>query len=443
MEWLILEILLAVVIGSLIGWLVGYWRGRGKPAETGRGRNQDRLPWDLPGRKNWLLETLPAAQNADQLHLTGRWLLDAMDAVGEGVLVLDSSQTVQAANRTAAKLLETKPSDLSGSKIWQVVQHRPFLDALEHVHQGATVTAEVRWHHPREQLLRLYAFALPRESTTPDAPLPNPASPSDRTAISEPPAISNISSPGPILVLLRDITEWRRLEQYRRDFLGNVSHELKTPLAAIQAAAETLQPILASEPQAAAKFVQIILDNAERLSRLIQDMLQLGRIEAGEQTWHKEMVALSELIPAVVERHQPRATQKGLQLLLQPGTEPVFAWVDADALTRILENLLDNAIKYTRQGQITIRWWQAERHAVVEVADTGEGIAPEHLPRIFERFYRVDKGRSRDQGGSGLGLAIVKHLVQAMDGALEVQSEIGVGSRFTVRLPAAETASLR
>jgi two-component system phosphate regulon sensor histidine kinase PhoR len=168
--------------------------------------------------------------------------------------------------------------------------------------------------------------------------------------------------------------------------------------------------------------------------------MQLARIEAGQQSWHKEAVRVAELVQDVVERHQPRAEQKGLRMVIEPSSEPVTAWVDADALTRILENLLDNAIKYTLHGTITVRWWPMDRQVVVEVADTGVGIPPEHLPRIFERFYRVDKGRSRSQGGSGLGLAIVKHLVQAMNGSIEVRSQPEVGTCFTVRLPSPETS---
>lgn len=430
-SWVV-EILLAVGLGATLGWLVAYWRGRRERSEPA-----GRL---VGSAMDWRRESAPPRQTAPRLQTDLRAVLDLLQALGDGALLLDAQQTVLAANGWASQLLSMPMTALVGRKLWELVPHTPLLDALEHVQLGATVTAEIVFHHPRERIVRVYALGQRWTSwfqtdSAPAASLARDFTPGPGWVGAAPAEESGL------WVILRDITEWRRLEQYRREFLGNVSHELKTPLAAVQAAAETLQTIDWGDTQAAQRFLQYILDNTARLNRLVQDMLQLARIEAGQQRWHKEAVCVQEVVREVLQRHQARADQKGLQLVLEATSAPLFAWVDAEALTRILENLLDNAIKYTHRGSVTVRCHQADHQVVVEVADTGEGIEPEHLPRIFERFYRVDKARSREQGGSGLGLAIVKHLVQAMAGTIEVHSQPGVGTRFTLRLPVAEQGS--
>ncbi|MDW8221459.1 MAG: ATP-binding protein [Gemmatales bacterium] len=432
------EIVLAIVLGSLIGWLVAYWRGRHQRPKAELESSSTSLP--PPD----LVHPAPPSETAESILSSVvqlQWPA-ILEAAGEGLLLLDANQTVLLANRTVGEFFGMAPEGLHGRKFWELIQHRPLLDALEHVQLGATVHAEVTVHYPRERILRLHLL-VPRGSTVSSEARRGGAMTGQSL---RPPALPISTAPrdvpsGITVIIVRDVTELRRLEQYRREFLANVSHELKTPLTAIQAAAETLQAALCADPQSASRFVQHILDNAQRLHRLVQDMLQLARLEAGQQTWHKEAVCVAEVVQDVVERHQARAQQKGLALQIVSEYPELRTWVDAEALVRILENLLDNAIKYTARGSISIRWWPAENHVVLEIADTGEGIAPENLPRIFERFYRVDKGRSRDQGGSGLGLAIVKHLVHAMDGVIHVQSQLGVGTRFTVRLPGAEAAS--
>jgi two-component system phosphate regulon sensor histidine kinase PhoR len=240
---------------------------------------------------------------------------------------------------------------------------------------------------------------------------------------------------GEVLVLLRDVTDAKRAETTRRDFVANASHELRTPISAIRVASETLQSGAIQDPSSARAFLDIIARQAERLAQLTQDLLDLSRIESRE--WRLELVPVDvrSLAAQVVEMLAGPAREKGLEL---SHDVPAGAAVRGDprALEQVLVNLVDNAVKYTAAGRVTIR---AERTALdwmVTVEDTGPGIERHHLPRIFERFYRVDTGRSREQGGTGLGLAIVKHLVQGMGGDVGAESGAG-GSRFWVRLPAA------
>ncbi len=240
---------------------------------------------------------------------------------------------------------------------------------------------------------------------------------------------------GEVLLLLRDVTEAKRAEAIRRDFVANASHELRTPVAAIRGAAETLLGGALSDPESARHFVDMVARHAERLAGLTQDLLDLSRIESGQWTMVLDRVELSELAQGVLVLHADRAAQKGLRLV-RDVPDGLAAYADPRALEQVLVNLVDNAVKYTPGGgTVTLRATREEDEVVITVADTGPGIDRHHLPRIFERFYRVDPGRGREQGGTGLGLAIVKHLTQAQGGEVGVDSGAG-GTRFWVRLPA-------
>jgi two-component system phosphate regulon sensor histidine kinase PhoR len=237
---------------------------------------------------------------------------------------------------------------------------------------------------------------------------------------------------GEVLLLLRDVTDAKRAESTRRDFVANASHELRTPITAIRAAAETLLAGAMDDPASARTFVEIVARHAERLSRLTKDLLDLSRIESGEWRLEVAPVEAGPVARGALELVSARAEEKGLAL---SADVPDEARVRADprALEQVLVILLENAVKYTARGSVAVGAAREPRAWVLSVRDTGPGIDPHHLPRIFERFYRVDVGRSREQGGTGLGLAIAKHLVQAMGGEIGVESDAG-GSRFHVRL---------
>jgi two-component system phosphate regulon sensor histidine kinase PhoR len=240
---------------------------------------------------------------------------------------------------------------------------------------------------------------------------------------------------GDVLVLLRDVTQARRIAAMRRDFIANASHELRTPVTAIRGAAETLLAGALDDPAAAHRFTEVVVRHAERLARLTEDMLDLSRIESGQRGMHLGRVDLAPLADEILLLYRERAGERRLELSheVPPG---VAARADPRALEQILVNLVDNAVKYTSEGGAIALGAQREGpRVVVSVKDSGPGIERRHLPRLFERFYRVDPGRSRDQGGTGLGLAIVKHLAQAQGGEVGVESG-PAGSRFWVRLPA-------
>jgi two-component system phosphate regulon sensor histidine kinase PhoR len=236
------------------------------------------------------------------------------------------------------------------------------------------------------------------------------------------------------VVVARDTTEMTRLADMRRDFVANVSHELKTPLAAIRGYAETLHDGALDEPPTARRFTERILQQCRRLQALLDDLLTLSRLESVAPA-ECEPVDLSAVVQRAVDLLGAMAREKQVTLEVEEESAPIVAG-DADSIERMVLNLVDNGIKYNRpEGEVLLRLSQADQHAVLEVSDTGIGIPQESLPRLFERFYRVDKGRARDDGGTGLGLAIVKHVVQAHGGQVDVESRVGKGTTFRVRLP--------
>ncbi|HYU31565.1 MAG TPA: ATP-binding protein [Thermoanaerobaculia bacterium] len=237
------------------------------------------------------------------------------------------------------------------------------------------------------------------------------------------------------VVVARDTTELTRVADMRRDFVGNVSHELKTPLAAIRGFAETLRDGALDEPPVARRFTDRILEQSRRLQALLDDLLTLTRLETVALR-EREPVDLGDLVRHAAETLAPMAREKNVQVEVEAADVPAVLG-EADAIERLVLNLLENAIKYNRpEGQVKVHLSTAGPEALLEVTDTGIGIPPESLPRIFERFYRVDKGRAREEGGTGLGLAIVKHVAQAHGGQVEVDSRLGRGTTFRVRLPA-------
>jgi len=247
----------------------------------------------------------------------------------------------------------------------------------------------------------------------------------------------DLDSPS-LLVVLVDVTEQRKLESLRRDFVANVSHELRTPIASVRSAAETLRTAMQKDPVAAAGFVEMVERNADRLHRLVEDLLDLSRIESRHYQLATEALELGSALDHAVGLFADRAAAKGLKLAVERG-EPLRARADRRALEHVVSNLVDNAVKYCPGGaEIRARAVREPAGVIrVVVEDTGPGIEARHLPRLFERFYRVDAGRSREVGGTGLGLSIVKHLVEAMGGAVDVASTPGKGTAFSFTLPAA------
>jgi len=346
----------------------------------------------------------------DNLQKKERFQQMVLGTMVEAVVAVDGRQRILFANRAAHVLLGLQDSGVEERPLWEAVRSPALRETVQQVLQEGTE--------------RRVELQLPRTKTT--ALLAASRLPGD------PP-------PGAVLVL-HDVTELRRLENLRRDFVSNVSHELKTPLTSIQAYAETLLEGAVDDPSHNREFVQRIADAADRLHTLILDLLALARIESEEQAFEVAPVSVRDVIAECLREHAPIAESHGLQLQVHSDETDIAVLADREALRTILDNLIENAIKYTPgEGRVEVHY---ERHddeeAVrISVSDTGIGIPREHRDRIFERFYRVDRARSREMGGTGLGLAIVKHLVNLFDGTVAVSSEPGKGSTFTVQLPAA------
>ncbi len=242
---------------------------------------------------------------------------------------------------------------------------------------------------------------------------------------------------GAVLVA-RDVTEERRYDTLRREFVANVSHELRTPLSLVRGYVETLAGGAWKDEARAQEFFAVIDANVRRLEAIVEDLLRLSRLESGGQVLNPRPLDLAALLGKVGEAYRPLAERKRQELAVGPAPAADGFVADPELLDRAISNLVDNAVKYTPEGgRIGIRAEATPDGVAVTVEDTGIGIPEADLPRIFERFYRVDKSRSRELGGTGLGLAIVKHVVQLHGGAVEVRSRLGQGSAFTLRLPRA------
>jgi two-component system phosphate regulon sensor histidine kinase PhoR len=239
---------------------------------------------------------------------------------------------------------------------------------------------------------------------------------------------------GGAVAVLHDQTDIERVEKTRRDFIANVSHELRTPLTSVQGYAETILDSR-SLPENLREFVEIIRKNASRMSRLTEDLLVLARVESGELKLNFQIVMPQELLEEAVQTFQEIAASRGIELSVM-NTASSAVWVDRDAIHQVFTNLIDNALKYGDQGgKVLVGACETEEGVQFYVRDFGSGIPSEHLPRLFERFYRVDKARSRESGGTGLGLAIAKHVVRAHSGNIRAESELNHGSTFYFILP--------
>ena len=329
-----------------------------------------------------------------------------LEAMREGVLVLDSERRILRFNGSLREML-LLDTDAVGRPAIEVVRNAELQTLVDAAIAGQEpVTGEIEVAGLRPRRLLVHATSLSGE-------------------------------PRCVLVVLFDVTEVRRLETVRKDFVANVSHELRTPIAAVMSAAETLRTAARNDPAAAGSFVDIIERNARRLGDLVQDLLDLSRIESKEFRLATDTFDLSGVVARTLEFHEERASGKRIRMTAAlPASLPGVRG-DAAALERVLSNLIDNAIKYCPEGAaIVVAAENMGGKLRVTVSDDGPGIEARHLPRLFERFYRCDPGRSRAMGGTGLGLSIVKHLVEAMGGTVQVESTLGQGARFSVTVPA-------
>ncbi len=247
-------------------------------------------------------------------------------------------------------------------------------------------------------------------------------------------SVSRLAAADRLVVTLHDITEFRALEKTKRDFVVNVTHELKTPLTAIKGFVETMEPRADGESR---NYLEIIRRNADRLIAIVEDLLVLSRLEAPDAKIDRERVDVRAVAENILKMFGRRSGEKGISLVLDAPPDLPAIQADAVQLEGLLINLVDNAVKFTDKGSVTVRLGTREGRFLVEVEDTGIGIDTDHLPHVFERFYVADKSRSKKLGGTGLGLSIVKHIAQAHGGVVSVQSRLGEGTKVTVSLPLA------
>jgi two-component system phosphate regulon sensor histidine kinase PhoR len=370
-------------------------------ASDGTGDALDRLSHSLnqtAARLDRTIHTLTEERNLSSAIL---------GSMVEGVLVVNGSERVVFANQSFAEILDLKVPPQAGSGLVEVVRQTELIEAARKVLRGEPrVESEIV-----TGTLRQHFFAA--------------------TVASVRAAETN----GAVIVL-HDITDLRKLERVRRDFVANVSHEFRTPLTAIQGFAETLLAGAMNDPQNRERFLGIIVEHSRRLARLTEDLLMLSKMDADRLELETRRIPVGPFVESCIETSTPRANEKDLKLLVNLAERVPDIAGDRRRLTEVLQNLLDNAIQYTPAGgQIMVSAGPKNSDVVFTVSDTGIGIPQADQPRIFERFYRVDVARSREVGGTGLGLSIAKHLVETHGGRIWVESEVGRGSQFHFSVP--------
>lgn len=327
----------------------------------------------------------------------------------EGVLVLDRQGRILLMNEALQRMLPGADPSAIG---------RPFIEVFRHHQINELVTSVLRLGRERREEI---VVLTPEERTF-----------SIQASVAKPDGERGVAA----VFVLHDITDLKRLERVRKDFVANVSHELKTPLTSIRGYVEALLDGAKDDPDRCLQFLKIIEKHSEGLNAILSDLLQLSMIESGVYRWKREPIAVADLVERAVRVLRPTAERKGQTMTVMLGDRLPELRGDADRLVDAVINLLDNAVKYTPEGgTITIDAAADGDGARIAVTDTGIGIPPKELSRIFERFYRVDRGRSREQGGTGLGLSIVKHVVEAHGGRVTVESTVGHGTKFSLYLP--------
>jgi two-component system phosphate regulon sensor histidine kinase PhoR len=340
------------------------------------------------------------------------YLQTILKGMEEGVLVVDEKKRIKMMNEALRSLLPIS-SDVADKTPLEIIRNAALESAIERVlHGGKSEAFEMEVPAAEGKTLEVNVVAISSASKDSDATVPG------------------------AIAVFHDITRLKRLEKIRQDFVANVSHELRTPLTTIKGYAETLLEGALKE-EVASQFVQVIKRHTDRLTKIVEDLLMLSKIESREFQLKREIILLSAFIDDVIDFVKELAEKKKISISRNEIPSSLSVEADRNYLEQVLINLLDNAIKYTPEGgRVMISAIEKDQREIqFSINDTGIGIPKEDIPRIFERFYRVDKGRSQESGGTGLGLSIVKHLVQAHGGSIWVESQIGKGSTFYFTLP--------
>lgn len=359
---------------------------------------------------------------ADSLQLQMNRILEdesrlksVLENMMSGIVMIDREERIVLLNRSAEEFLGFSTDELLGKKYNEAKQQFEFTQLIsECIESGDHIRDEMIFYFPEERILEVNVSPMSQ---------------------------ANEEWAG-VLIVLHNITAVRRLERMRSEFVANVSHELKTPIAAVKGFAETLLAGAMDDKEIAKQFLQIIFDESERLNRLIGDILELSKIESKRIPLHFSPVEMHSLVERSLHMMRSEAEKKQISLEMIVD-EDIYIEADEDRIRQILINLLSNGISYTPEGgqvkvEVTPLYSDGEEdydRVLMIISDTGIGIPKKDLPRIFERFYRVDKARSRMSGGTGLGLSIVKHLVELHKGSIQVESEPGIGTKFSIELP--------
>ncbi|MGR6857984.1 two-component system histidine kinase PnpS [Bacillus halotolerans] len=336
-------------------------------------------------------------------------LLTVIENIGSGLIMIDGRGFINLVNRSYAKQFHVNPNQMLRRLYHDAFEHEEVIQLVEEIFMTETKKCK---------LLRLPIKIERRYFEVDGVPIMGP----------------DDEWKGIVLVF-HDMTETKKLEQMRKDFVANVSHELKTPITSIKGFTETLLDGAMEDKEALSEFLSIILKESKRLQSLVQDLLDLSKIEQQNFTLSIETFDAAKMLADIETLLKHKATERGISLQLNVPKDPLYVAGDPHRLKQVFLNLVNNALTYTpEKGSVAINVKPGETEIQIEVSDTGIGIQKEEIPRIFERFYRVDKDRSRNSGGTGLGLAIVKHLIEAHEGKIDVTSEPGRGTMFTVTL---------
>jgi two-component system phosphate regulon sensor histidine kinase PhoR len=333
-----------------------------------------------------------------------------LSSVVNGIIAVDSNENILFINPMAQQMLNITEGDIAGKHLLQVIRNNKIDNMIKGILENRSFEEnEITIKFPSEKIFRLYSNAI----KYPD---------SDRII--------------GIIIIIQDITEIKKLEKMRSEFVANVSHELKTPLTSIKGFVETLKAGAIEDNDAAIRFLNIIEDEADRLNRLITDILSLSELENKKNKTKLEVINTSGKIMEIISLLQNQATYKNISISTNIHGDISELIGDNDQFKQMLINLVDNAVKYTPEGgAVEVAAYNQGSEVIIKVKDNGIGIPKEHIPRLFERFYRVDKARSRNVGGTGLGLAIVKHIIMQFEGKIEVHSEVGKGTEFILSIP--------
>ncbi|MDP7240553.1 MAG: ATP-binding protein, partial [Dehalococcoidia bacterium] len=341
----------------------------------------------------------------DTVYQERNQLFTLLAAMADGITMTDAQGRVIIANRVAGELFGFEENKAIGLPLIDVLRDHEITGVMEqclNTGQPQSLQIEAR---PDRRFLRVVATPLVEGDTV-----------------------------GGVLLVIQDLTELHQLQSVRQEFIGNISHELRTPLASVKVLAETLQRAVKEDPEAVAGFLRRIDDEVDSMAQLVEELVELSRIETGQVGLDLGEVDLHLLALEVQEAMYLQARRKGVDLLVEQSLQLPPAWADANRVRRVLTNLVHNAIKFTPQsGRVTVAAVHEDGEVTVRVTDTGVGIPEEDLTRVFERFYKVDKSRSGE--GTGLGLAIAKHVVQAHGGRIWAENREVHGSTFTFTLP--------